>query len=104
MARITITLANNERDALIGLAEQEKRDPRAQAALIIQKELKRRGLISRNNLASGVAMTNQNVLRRERKNDEPRPVSKPRNGGSNSRQVLRVPARDRIESFAGKQP
>lgn len=52
MARITITLKRIERDALFALAEQEMRDPRAQAALIIRCELKRRGLLSVNEPAS----------------------------------------------------
>ena len=45
MNRITLTLNDEERTALIILAEKEFRDPRAQAALIIHKELERQGLI-----------------------------------------------------------
>lgn len=45
MARITITLRAEERDALHRLAETERRDPRAQAALLIRHELERRGLL-----------------------------------------------------------
>jgi hypothetical protein len=45
MARINITLKANERDALRELAEREFRDPRAQAALIIRRELGRMGLL-----------------------------------------------------------
>ena len=43
--RVTITLQEEEKDALLVLAEQEKRDPRRQAALIIRQELERRGLL-----------------------------------------------------------
>ena len=45
MARITITLQLFEKDALRSLAEREYRDPRAQAALIIRRELERMGLL-----------------------------------------------------------
>jgi hypothetical protein len=45
MAIITICLKPTEKDALRTLAEQEYRDPRAQAALIIRAELQRRGLL-----------------------------------------------------------
>ena len=45
MARVTVTLKISERDALVTLAEREKRDPRAQAALIIREALERRGLL-----------------------------------------------------------
>lgn len=45
MARVTITLEAKERDALCVLAERERRDPRAQAALIIRRELERAGLL-----------------------------------------------------------
>lgn len=47
MARITLTLNQNEKDALRILAEREFRDPRAQAALIIRNELERCGLLPR---------------------------------------------------------
>lgn len=46
MARLTLILAVSERDALFRLARQEVREPRAQAALIIRKELERLGLIA----------------------------------------------------------
>ena len=46
MTRITISLKQNEKEALRLLAERELRDPRAQAALIIRLELERRGLLS----------------------------------------------------------
>ncbi len=45
MARITITVEEAERQALIELAQKERRDPRDQAALIIRGELERRGLL-----------------------------------------------------------
>jgi len=45
MARITISLRDQEKTALRALAEKESRDPRAQAALIICQELERRGLL-----------------------------------------------------------
>jgi hypothetical protein len=45
MLRITITLNEQEKRALIALAEKEFRDPRSQAALIIRMELQRQGLI-----------------------------------------------------------
>jgi hypothetical protein len=47
MTRITVTLTNNEKAALILLATQESRDPRFQATLIIRRELERRGLLLR---------------------------------------------------------
>jgi hypothetical protein len=40
-----IRLEDQERDALIRLSQNEKRDPRAQAALIIREYLERRGLL-----------------------------------------------------------
>ena len=45
MTRITITLQSDETEALGVLAEQERRDPRAQAALLIRRELERFGLL-----------------------------------------------------------
>ncbi len=45
MPRITVTLNKTERDALVQLAEHERRDPRAQAALIIRRALARRKLL-----------------------------------------------------------
>ncbi len=45
MSRVTVTLKSAERDALCKLAENERRDPRAQAAVIIVRELERRGLL-----------------------------------------------------------
>jgi len=46
MIRITITLDDRAKVGLQRLAEKEFRDPRAQAALIIRKELEKRGLIA----------------------------------------------------------
>lgn len=45
MSRITVTLLRDEREALSTLAQRERRDPRAQAALIIRQELIDRGLL-----------------------------------------------------------
>ena len=45
MARVTITLQNSEREALVLLAQGERRDPRAQAALLIHRELEHIGLL-----------------------------------------------------------
>lgn len=45
MRRMTVSLQQDERDALIVLAEHERRDPRAQAAMLIRRELERRGLL-----------------------------------------------------------
>ena len=46
MARVTITLEDTEKEALITLAMEERRDPREQAALMLSKELQRLGLLS----------------------------------------------------------
>jgi hypothetical protein len=45
MARITISLDEYEKKALITLAAKEFREPRAQAALIVRHELERLGLL-----------------------------------------------------------
>ncbi len=45
MTRITVKLEPVERDALVELAQRERRDMRDQAALIIRRELEREGLI-----------------------------------------------------------
>jgi hypothetical protein len=47
MSRITLTLQEKELSALIALANQELRDTREQAVLIIRQELSRRGLLSK---------------------------------------------------------
>lgn len=45
MAQITIPLKANEKAALLFLAEQENRDPRQQAGLLIRQGLERAGLL-----------------------------------------------------------
>lgn len=45
MPRITIVLSTEEKDALIAFAMKQRRDPREQAALIIQQELEKQGFI-----------------------------------------------------------
>lgn len=45
MARVIVDLGEHERSALTVLAKREKRIPRAQAALIIRRELERRGIL-----------------------------------------------------------
>lgn len=45
MARVTLTLSEQEQQALIALAHIEERDPRRQAALIVRRELEQRGLL-----------------------------------------------------------
>ena len=45
MIRFTVNLLQDERQALILLAQEERRDPRDQAALIIRQDLERRGLL-----------------------------------------------------------
>ena len=43
--KLVISLDGDERVALVRLAERERRDPRAQAALMIRRELERQGLL-----------------------------------------------------------
>jgi hypothetical protein len=43
--KLVISLDGDERVALVRLAERERRDPRAQAALMIRRELEREGLL-----------------------------------------------------------
>lgn len=45
MPMLKVLLQPNEREALLTLANRELRDPRQQAALIIRRELERRGLL-----------------------------------------------------------
>jgi len=45
MAKIIVYLGEQERNALLQLAQQEMRAPRAQAALIIRQELVRLGML-----------------------------------------------------------
>ncbi len=56
MPMLKIVLQPTEREALHMLADRELRDPRQQAALIIRRELERRGL-----LPTGGAAENQEV-------------------------------------------
>jgi len=42
---ITVPLNPKEKDALLTLAERERRGPREQAAVIIRRELERAGLL-----------------------------------------------------------
>ena len=46
MARITITLLQSEREALLALAQRERRNPRDQAALLIRESLLRLALLA----------------------------------------------------------
>ena len=48
MTRISIDLQEDERKALITIANDEKRHPRQQAVVIIRRELERRGLLPAN--------------------------------------------------------
>ena len=45
MAKIIVYLGDQERNALLQLAQRELRLPRAQAALIIRQELVRQGML-----------------------------------------------------------
>lgn len=45
MARITVTLREDERQALVAMAASELRDPRDQARAILREEMQRRGLL-----------------------------------------------------------
>ncbi|MCL4268395.1 MAG: hypothetical protein KJZ72_02570 [Anaerolineales bacterium] len=47
MAKIIVYLGDQERNALLQLAQRELRLPRAQAALIIRQELERQGMLPR---------------------------------------------------------
>ena len=46
MPMLKIVLLPTEREALLTLADRELRDPRQQAAVIIRRELQRRGLLT----------------------------------------------------------
>lgn len=46
MARISIDLQASERRALAALAKRERREMRAQAAVIVRQELERLGLLA----------------------------------------------------------
>jgi hypothetical protein len=45
MAKIIVYLRDQENDALHRLAQKEYRQPKAQAALIIRRELERQGML-----------------------------------------------------------
>lgn len=45
MSLITVPLRDEEKQALIRLAGQERRHPREQAAFLLRRELERRGLL-----------------------------------------------------------
>jgi|GEM_PF-741349 len=53
MARVVIYLRDHEVSALQRLAQQEYRAPKAQAALIIRKELERLGMVSAESIGRG---------------------------------------------------
>ena len=55
MTRITVTLTDEEREALRVLAFKERRDSRAQAALIIREVLEKRGLLPADPQPAGLA-------------------------------------------------
>jgi hypothetical protein len=61
MTRITITLKDEEKVALIALSEIEYRDPRLQAAFIIHRELERQRLIQINPIPDRLKMRRRNV-------------------------------------------
>lgn len=45
MARITITLLDDESNALVQLAKRERRSPRQQAAILVRKQLRNLGML-----------------------------------------------------------
>ncbi len=45
MIRLTVRLDEMEREAIVKLAQSERRDPRDQAALMIHQALEQRGLL-----------------------------------------------------------
>jgi hypothetical protein len=55
MAKIIVYLGDQERNALLQLAQRELRLPRAQAALIIRQELVRQGVLSLQSPATDTA-------------------------------------------------
>ena len=46
MARVTLTLSEDEREALIELAKREKRYPRDQGALLLRRALESAGFLA----------------------------------------------------------
>lgn len=59
MTRITITVSEEEKNALCALAVNEFRDPRAQAAVIVRKELERQGFLPASDRISPAATTSR---------------------------------------------
>ena len=53
MAKVVVYLRDQELNALIKLADQEYRAPRAQAALMLCTELERLGLLNRSQQTTG---------------------------------------------------
>ena len=49
MSKITLTLKFEEKQALLELADEQRRDPREQAALFIREALEACGLLNENN-------------------------------------------------------
>lgn len=66
MARIILYLSPQEKSALLSLAEQEFREPRSQAALIIRNELERIGLLPTISAADRTLETNAMVTEDDR--------------------------------------
>ena len=56
MQRMTIELRPDEKEALSQLALFERRDPRAQAALLVRAELERLGLLGETRRCGGVSL------------------------------------------------
>lgn len=52
MAQVTVKLHEDEKKALVRLAELERREPQQQASLLIRDELVRRGLLTLPDLKS----------------------------------------------------
>ena len=46
MPRVTLSITEEEREALVSLARKERRDPRAQAAIEIRHALERAGYLA----------------------------------------------------------
>ena len=63
MPIIKVLLQSDERDALEKLANTERRDPRAQAAIIIRKSLEQTGY-----LINGLMTNKSKVFSKENKN------------------------------------
>jgi hypothetical protein len=60
MARVTLTITDQERQALVELARAERRDPRAQGAMILRHALERSGFLAPLKTANG-----RNPVRKE---------------------------------------